>query len=1130
MPPPDDLEKGPSEEPGQHHDDYNTNTDTQPPDSYPSHPQPPPAVAMSTVSRQTQNPYQNVATHSLEEPPTQPAGVHSQQPHDYTNPISEAVHHAAHLGVQAGAAVAPHLGIHTGHNNVPHVPYTGAGPASPDSIQPEDAFHAPALGHPLGHSETANTYATASQTVKPPPIDTKLANDSELNEKASLLPRSSSPVSPQENLQQRIERMAMGTEPPIRRTASKTSKSSKRRGSNSSNATGLYRSKTGDSHKSYKSYNGEDLRPTGRRRSNSTSQNNNGPASAAPASSNTFDEFPLGLGITRHQTTATQHTSAGGEGAEGDEKTEEEQPQKMSHMLETVFEDSDADSTDLPEIKDVMDDIREEHGVETNKDTLRPEEKEDKIATGVRRGYHALQRTTASARPTEFKIIVKARSVIRYLMQLSIFTRCFVFWLPLAIVFFLPLAIGAWAQPNAMLGEVRLSWIFIWVEIMWGSLWVSRLVAHVVPNIFRVVAGVVSPTLKKFTTIVCAVEHALTLVLWAFCSWITFMPVTKMNRLAKPEDAGKSQKWQKNLSNVLVSCLITSIVYLFERIFIHFISVSFHKTQFANRIRDNRLAIRMLVKMLDAAYMVFPQFCPEFEEEDVTLAGGLLFATTRKMDDRLNRRIQQAVQNEGTRRFFGGLKKASRSVGEAAREVIGRTAGTAATTESIVMEAMKSRSTARILGKRIWMSLVLEGHDSLTVQDVIDVVGEHSRDDCEAVFAVLDQDGNGDLTLDEMTAAVTQICHERKSIYKSLKDVDCAVKKLHHILVFVVLLICVIIFVGMLSPSVGAVLATLGTTLLAFSFVFSTTCQEVLSSCVFLFVKHPIDVGDRVDIADVAYHVTALSLLYSTFTRTDNGKLCQAPNSLLNTLWIGNVSRSGLQSDPQTLILGLPETSTEDIDELHRRIDAFALENPKDYKPKPWFQVSGFTDLDRISVTINITHRSNFSDIPLWGYRRTKFLKFIAQCVQEIPLYVPRREDNYSDPANSMYINGVPQGIPGLLQSRDSKTSTNSGDTFTPVDDQRSRGSRGSRGSKSSRRSNGRPSRSELQQERIHGTPPTWRNRIRPGLRVVDEDSEDDEYAVESDSSDDVEDTLEEKQTHSTGINNQTEAMSRYKN
>ncbi|KAG5362738.1 putative MscS family protein [Yarrowia sp. B02] len=1073
----DDLEKGPIDDHTRvPEDDFHDSSST-----HTNPPQPPPAVAMPSVSRQTQNPYQHMGHDDLHET-VQQAGTHAI--HGYPQ-------HAQ--------------------------------PTSPASIQPEDGFHVHPLAHshPLDNVESTNTYATAPHVPRPPPIDTSVAN-----EKASLLrsgrSESSSDSEPEENLQQRIERMANG-DTRVRRSASKGSK--KRRGSNSSSATGLYRSKTNASGRSYKSHLGEETKATGRRRSNSTSQ---APGSAMPPSAtqqntNSMDEFPLGLGITRHQTNATTHTT----GERDPEKDAEHEKPKVSHVLETVFEDSDADSTDLPEIKDVMGDIREEHGVESTDHSLRPQDKEDKLATGVRRGYHALQRSGVATRPTEFKIIVKCRAYIKYLMQLSIFTRCLVFWLPLAIVFFIPLAIGAWAQPDAELGEVRLSWIFIWVEIMWGSLWVSRLVAHIVPNVFRVIAGIISPTLKRFTTIVCAVEHAITLVLWAFCSWITFMPVTKMNKLAKPQDTGDAKKWQKNFSNVLVSCLITSIVYLCERIFIHFISVSFHKTQFANRIRDNRLAISVLVKMLDAAYMVFPQFCPEFEEEDITLAGGLLFATTRKMDDRLNRRIQQAVQNEGTRRFFGGLKKASKSVGEAARDVIGRTAGTAASTESIVMEAMKSRSTARILGKRIWMSLVLEGHDSLTVQDIIDVVGEHSRDECEAVFAVLDQDGNGDLTLDEMSAAVTQICHERKSIYKSLKDVDCAVKKLHHILVFVVLLICIIIFVGMLSPSVGAVLATLGTTLLAFSFVFSTTCQEILSSCVFLFVKHPIDVGDRVDIADVAYNVTSLSLLYSTFTRTDNGKLCQAPNSLLNTLWIGNVSRSGLQSDPQTLILGLPETSTEDIDELHARIDQFALDNPKDYKPKPWFQVSGFTDLDRISITINITHRSNFADIPLWGYRRTKFLKFIAQCVQEIPLYVPRREDSYSDPANSMFLNSMPPGIPGLLQSRNDQNKSPSGDTFTeiPTDQRKDRTL-----SKNSTRSSRSTRSARSRDQDIHGVAPTWRNRIRPGLRVIDEDS-DDEYAVESDSSDDNEHTLEDKgNTHTTGAQAKTEVQNRFKN
>lgn len=64
----------------------------------------------------------------------------------------------------------------------------------------------------------------------------------------------------------------------------------------------------------------------------------------------------------------------------------------------------------------------------------------------------------------------------------------------------------------------------------------------------------------------------------------------------------------------------------------------------------------------------------------------------------------------------------------------------------------------------------------------------------------------------------------------------------------------------------------------------------------------------------------------------------------------------------------------------------------------------------------------------------------------------------------------------------------------------------------------------------IHGEAPTWRNRIRPGLRVIDE-SEDDDYAVQSDSSDDNENTLEEKgNTHATGTESKTSVQNRFKN
>lgn len=71
------------------------------------------------------------------------------------------------------------------------------------------------------------------------------------------------------------------------------------------------------------------------------------------------------------------------------------------------------------------------------------------------------------------------------------------------------------------------------------------------------------------------------------------------------------------------------------------------------------------------------------------------------------------------------------------------------------------------------------------------------------------------------------------------------------------------------NSSYIAVIGSAGTALLSLSFVFATTTQEFLGSCIFLFVKHPYDVGDRVDIGKVQMVVDRISLLYTVFTRID---------------------------------------------------------------------------------------------------------------------------------------------------------------------------------------------------------------------------------------------------------------------
>jgi small-conductance mechanosensitive channel len=81
--------------------------------------------------------------------------------------------------------------------------------------------------------------------------------------------------------------------------------------------------------------------------------------------------------------------------------------------------------------------------------------------------------------------------------------------------------------------------------------------------------------------------------------------------------------------------------------------------------------------------------------------------------------------------------------------------------------------------------------------------------------------------------------------------------------------------VSFFNSSLLTTIATAGTALLSLSFVFAVTTQEFLGSCIFLFVKHPYDVGDRIEIQGTQMLVDRISLLYTVFTRTDRMQVSQ---------------------------------------------------------------------------------------------------------------------------------------------------------------------------------------------------------------------------------------------------------------
>lgn len=189
-------------------------------------------------------------------------------------------------------------------------------------------------------------------------------------------------------------------------------------------------------------------------------------------------------------------------------------------------------------------------------------------------------------------------------------------------------------------------------------------------------------------------------------------------------------------------------------------------------------------------------------------------------------------------------------------------------------------------------------------------------------------------------------------------------------------------------------LATAGTTLLSLSFVFAVSVQEFLGSCIFLFVKHPYDVGDRVDIVGPSGNeclvVEQISLLYTVFKRIDNMKVVQVPNIVLNTVWVENVTRSKAMKEQLEMFISF-DTSLEDIDLLRAEMESFVRhpDNSRDFQPDLLLEATGIGNMDKLQLRVEIRHKSNWHNETVRAARRSKFMCALVLALRKVPIYAP---------------------------------------------------------------------------------------------------------------------------------------------
>ncbi|KAL2817439.1 Mechanosensitive ion channel-domain-containing protein [Aspergillus cavernicola] len=566
---------------------------------------------------------------------------------------------------------------------------------------------------------------------------------------------------------------------------------------------------------------------------------------------------------------------------------------------------------------------------------------------------------------------------IKKLHESSFIVRYFTYIVPLVLLLLIPLLVGALAYPDASVGGVELLWFSVWLEIVWLTLWAGRIVAKLLPHPVNVISSIFTNSSKKWRDVAKQLELPLTLFLWWLGIEISFLPTMKNHHV---DGNSGTRSWESTLNKIIITIFVWTILNLIQKFLLQLIAMSFHRRTYSDRIEINKFQIGSLTKLYGWSRNKITETDEAFAEKQDKSGSGTKTP------------LHYAGKAKGL--ALGALNKVGDVAGAVAADFTGRNATSSSHPSQVVIALLRTTGGCQVLARRLYRTFVRDGFDTVFSGDLKEAFDDN--EEAEAAFSMFDKDMNGDISMEELEAVCVEIGRERKAITASLKDLDSVVSRLGYVFELFVVLITVIVLLTLISTSAAGVLTSAGSTILALSWLFSATAQEFLQSVVFVFVKHPFDVGDRVTIygnsGDAGlgddYYVKQISLLYTEFKKMQ-GHIVQAPNSYLNTLFVLNQRRSGALAEAVPIIIKFG-TTLEQLDSLRQRLLEFVRSERREFQTNILTELRAVTE--NFSVTLNIVffYKSNWQNEGLRLQRRNKFICMLMVALQEIGIEGPR--------------------------------------------------------------------------------------------------------------------------------------------
>lgn len=211
--------------------------------------------------------------------------------------------------------------------------------------------------------------------------------------------------------------------------------------------------------------------------------------------------------------------------------------------------------------------------------------------------------------------------------------------------------------------------------------------------------------------------------------------------------------------------------------------------------------------------------------------------------------------------------------------------------------------------------------NELDIDDVVYIFGEKNA---TKALSLLDDNEDGVIDYEDLLDSLVWLYKQHKKLVNALKGKTLELGIFNSIGTLILVGVCIYLCMKLLLPfffdiSWDTFLLSLGTTVIALSFAYGATLQEVFDSLYMIFLVRPFAVGDWVTVDDGEIMVVEKVDVLTTYFITKRGAGVYLRNSFISHAKLTNLNRGGKIAFEFSVVVNW-DTSPEEIKEFHTRV------------------------------------------------------------------------------------------------------------------------------------------------------------------------------------------------------------------